>query len=101
MTSAVELKGLTVLDPTVEPAPGGLVQASRVTEIRGLSVGLIDNGKPKADVFLRRLGTVLKEKYGVGDVHVIRKDDASTVAAPEILVDVARRCHIVIAGVGD
>ena len=101
MTSAVELKGLTVLDPTVDPAPGGLVQASRVSEIGGLTVGLIDNGKPKADVFLERLGSLLKDKYGVGAVHIIRKDDASTVAAPEILDDIARRCNIVIAGVGD
>ena len=101
MTLTVEPKGLTVLDPTVDPAPGGLVQASRVSEIRGLSVGLIDNGKPKADVFLTRLGAVLKTKYGVGDVHTVRKADASTVAAREILDDVVRRCHFVIAGVGD
>jgi len=101
MSSAVEVDGITVLDPAVGPAPGGLVQASRISKMRGLSVGLIDNGKLKADVFLERLGAVLKTKYGVGDVYIVRKADASTMAAPEILDDVTRRCHFIITGVGD
>ena len=100
-TSAVQQMRLTVLDPTVDPVPGRLVQASRVAEFQGLSVGLIDNGKPRADVFLARLGDKLKTEYGVGDVHTVRKSDASTVAAQKTLDDIDERCHFVVAGVGD
>lgn len=101
MGVAVETDRVVVLDPTVGPDAGGLTSAARIQGLSGKVAGLLDNGKPKADRFLQRVGQGLKERYGVKDVVLVRKADASAAAEPAILDDLAKRCHFVVAGVGD
>jgi hypothetical protein len=92
---------LVVLDPTVAPDPPELVAAPRLVTLEGQIGGLLDNRKANADRFLAHLGAVLRDRYGVADLVVASKADASTVAAPEVLSELVRHCHFIVAGVGD
>jgi hypothetical protein len=51
---------------TVSPAP-------RLTDLRGKRLGLVDNSKLNADLFLGRLAEILTSRFGANVVHKIRK----------------------------
>ncbi|MDR5709818.1 MAG: hypothetical protein QN172_05385 [Armatimonadota bacterium] len=69
--------------------------------LRGARVGLVDNGKRNADVFLRALGTLLRERYGVGEVVLRRKPHFAVPVSPELVEELSAQCDFVIPGVGD
>ena len=48
-----------LLDPTGERTPAGRVRAQRPASIEGLTVGLLDIRKPRANVYLDRLEELL------------------------------------------
>ena len=50
-----------LLDPTSERSPTIRPRLARPTSIEGMSVGLLDNSKPRGDVFLDRLDERLRE----------------------------------------
>ena len=101
MATTVEAGRLIVLDPTVAPDPGGLTLNPRLQRLRGTVAGLLDNSKPGAAEILEKVGALLKARYGVKDVVVARKNDASTAAPLDVIDLLVRRCNFVVAGVGD
>jgi len=92
---------ITVLSPigerrqatlTVPPLPGNL---------RGLTVGFVDNTKHNFDLLIEDMGALLKERFGVKAVVHRRKAKAATAAADEIIEGLAKDCDLVFAGSGD
>ena len=95
--------GSSIMDPTGQTtrAEGALQPAIRPESLKGMTVGLLDNGKQNAGRFVEELGKVLVERYGVGRV-VLRKKPVATVDAPaQLLDDLHHAAELVVIGVGD
>src|SRR5438270_13891714 len=97
MTSAI-------MDPTGRSeaqASAGLALAPRRADLSGASVGLLENGKQNAARFLEEVVGVLRERYGVGEATLRRKDAFSAPAPPELVEELSRVSDVVVIGVGD
>jgi hypothetical protein len=78
-----------------EPAP------RRLTTLDGATVGLLGNSKLNADAILGAIGELLGQRYALEAVVARMKQNFSLPAAPEIVEEMAARCDVVLAGVGD
>ena len=101
VTETLVREKLVVLDPVVEATPNQVAMAPRAGSIKGKKVGFIDNTKPNVKNFLDMLEKELRENYGVTEAVRRRKLNASVIAAPEILDELAENCDLVVAAVGD
>jgi hypothetical protein len=90
-------------------SPEGKAQASaakvaaapRFQDLRGKTIGLLDNSKPNMDKLAERFAELLKEKYGVANVIVRRKLTAQQGAPKQYLDELASQADFVISGLGD
>ncbi|MBV9383020.1 MAG: hypothetical protein JOY82_24930 [Streptosporangiaceae bacterium] len=79
-------------DMTLAPRPRGL---------RGLTVGLLENGKPNAAVLLSEVGSELRRAYGVRDCAMYIKGYFGTPVEESLVQQILRNCDFVVAGIGD
>ena len=56
------MSSLIVLDPTDEARPAARTVGPRPDDLAGRTVGLLDISKPRGEVFLDRLETLLAER---------------------------------------
>ncbi len=71
------------------------------SNLNGLTLGVIDNGKPNFDVLAKHMAKILQEEYGVAHV-VYKSKESSAVPAPAALYqELAATCDFVITGSGD
>ncbi len=97
MTSAI-------LDPTGLSGKStnvGLTLAPRRGELSGARIGLLENGKQNARLFLEDVAEVLRERYGAGETRVMRKENFAQPAAPELIDELSRESDLVVIGIGD
>jgi hypothetical protein len=80
-------------DATLAPRPAG--------GLRGLTVGLMDNTKPNAEVLLSMIGDELQRHHGVGKTVLYVKDYFGTPLKDELREQIAQDCDVVITAVGD
>ena len=73
----------------------------RFQDLRGKTIGLLDNSKPNMDKLAERFAELLKEKYGVGNVIGRRKLTAQQGAPKQYLDELASQADFVISGLGD
>jgi hypothetical protein len=73
----------------------------RLSTLDGATVGLLTNTKLNAEPLLRALGELLQARYALNDLLVRVKPNFSLPAPAAILDELAARCDVVIAGVGD
>jgi hypothetical protein len=90
-----------LLDPTARPHDGITPLAQRHAALRGKRLGILDNTKSNADVFMLRLAELLCQRYGAVAVVHRRKAHAATGATVELLDDLAEQCDAVLLGSGD
>lgn len=94
-----------ILDPTGRSAAtarqAAAALALRPADLRGMTVGLLENRKHNAGLFLQELGRLLVERHGASGVLLRGKASIVMPAAGEIMDELARECGVVIAGVGD
>ena len=90
-----------VLSPVGETLREDVTLPVLPDSLAGRTVGFIDNTKHNFDRLADEIGAVLRERHGVKTVIRRRKANASTPAAPEILVELAKTCDVVFAGSGD
>jgi len=92
---------LTVLDPTNEPVKTAFEMAPRPVSLKGLTLGLIDNGKKNSDYLVKKIGGRLKQRFGLdGEVHI--KKASPSHAVPEAAArELAGKTDLVLAGIGD
>lgn len=93
----------TILDPTGGTAHAAqrAVLASPRATLRGATVGLLENTKQNAALFLDELGNLLIERHGVAKL-VRRTKTAFALPIPdEELEELAQVCDALITGVGD
>jgi hypothetical protein len=97
MTSAI-------MDPTGRGearASAGLALAPRRADLSGVSVGLLENGKQNAALFLEEVAGILRERHGVGQATLRRKEVFSAPAPPELVEEMSQSSDVVVIGVGD
>ena len=92
---------LRVLSPVWESLQENVTVPGLPASLAGRTVGFIDNTKHNFDRLADEMGGILRERHGVKTVVRRRKANASTPAAPEILVELAKTCDVVFAGSGD
>lgn len=88
-----------VLDPTAERSPSSRERLARPEELAGLTVGLLDISKPRGDVFLDRLESLLSQR-GVS----VKRYMKPTVAKPAPLPlrqQIVGEVDLVVEGLAD
>jgi len=75
--------------------------APRLRDLRGKTVGLIDDSKTNAKELLEELADLLEDRYEarVGMYH--RKPTASKPADPKAVAQMAEECDYAIVAIGD
>jgi hypothetical protein len=100
MTSAI-------MDPTGRAARAaadddvGLALAQRPSDLSGARIGLLENGKQNARLFIEDVADVLRERYGAGEVTLRRKEVFSAPAPAELVDELSAASDVVVIGVGD
>ena len=90
-----------VLDPTNAPIRTTFKPAPRPETLKGLTLGLIDNGKKNSDYLVKKIGERLRALYGLtGAIHV-RKPSPSHAIPDDAATDLAGKVDLVVAGIGD
>ena len=92
---------ITVLAPTNQPVQTAFEMAPRPASLKGLTLGLIDNGKRNSDYVVKSVGRRLKEGYGLkGEIHV-RKPSPSHAVPEDAARELAEKAQLIVAGIGD
>ncbi len=93
---------ITLVNPLDETSRENRNAASKLDTLKGKTVGLLDISKPGGSVFLDRLETLLRERYGVASVVRAMKP-TFTKPAPESVIEqiLAARCDAVIEALAD
>jgi hypothetical protein len=97
MTSAI-------LDPTglsSRRTTASLTLASRPTDLAGVRVGLLENGKQNARRFLEDVASVLRHRYRAGEATLRRKENFAQPASPELVDELSTESDVVVIGIGD
>ncbi len=89
-----------VLDPSGFVEQETLSLAPRIGDLKGKTVGLLDDGLPHADALLDRIGELLQERYGVGKVVKIRKPNLSLPSPAAMLEKLKAEVDFAVVGVG-
>ena len=92
---------ITVLHPAAEDVAEILCLAPRLPSLQGMTVGLIDNHKRNANVYLEALGHLLQHRYGVSQVVTYRKISQSMPTPDAVLDQLASTCDAIIHAVAD
>src|SRR3546814_5854416 len=67
----------------------------------GKRLGLLDNSKTNAEKYLKMVGKILVDRYGVAEVKLFRKDALSKPAPAEVLDELVANCDFAVTGIGD
>ncbi|MPZ89840.1 MAG: hypothetical protein GEU81_17675 [Nitriliruptorales bacterium] len=90
-----------IIDPIgIEPAASGHVFAPRPPRIEGLSLGLLDNGKPNAAHVIATAAAGLRAHHRAGEATAVTKAVASR-ACPDAVLTRFKGFDAAIVGVGD
>lgn len=92
---------IRVLSPVGVAAGEGFTVPALPSTWAGLTVGFLDNTKSNFDRLTAEIGELLRANHGVARIVHRRKANASTPAAPEIIVELAKECDVVFAGSAD
>lgn len=87
------------LDPTSERHPVTRSLAPRPSSLEGKAVGLLDISKPRGDVFLDRLESLLAER-GLRTLR-FRKPTFAKVAPVDLRHEISTKCDVVIEALAD
>ncbi|WP_221585470.1 UGSC family (seleno)protein [Microbacterium sp. G2-8] len=94
-----------ILDPTggaPGPSPEDDVLADRPAALEGLRIGLLDNTKHNALLFLETVGELLRAEHGAASVGIVEtKANFSVPVDGEIVGRYASASDVVVTGIGD
>ena len=90
-----------VLDPTDEPVKTSFFLAPRPEKLKGVTLGVIDNGKKNSDYLLKGIVERLQAKEELAGHFTIRKPSVSHGIPADQAKILAEQCQVVIAGIGD
>lgn len=85
--------------PTAETKASSTRPAPRLASLRGTRCGILDNGKPNADILMLAIAERLRDAHGVAEV-VTRSNPIGQLPPPDVAADL-ERCDFVIVGSAD
>ncbi len=91
---------LGFIDPTAGGNRAAISLAPRPMDLAGKVVGLLDNTKEQADVIFETVAGVLRERFGVAQVVIRRKEAFSRPATEALLNEMAREVQVAAAALG-
>ncbi|HTC80852.1 MAG TPA: UGSC family (seleno)protein, partial [Acidimicrobiia bacterium] len=94
MSTAIDGDVRIYLDPTSERTAIARTLADRPASLEGKVVGLIDISKPRGDVFLDRLETLLTGQ-GLRTVR-FRKPTFTKVAPVDLRHEISTKCDVIV-----
>jgi len=97
--SAVDSDVRIYLDPTNERTAIARSLAERPASLDGKVVGLLDIIKPRGDVFLDRLETLLNQR-GLQTLR-FRKPTFTKVAPVDLRHEIATKCDVIVEALAD
>lgn len=92
---------IEIVVPTGDVSPQIFPLSPRLTTLEGVTLGILDNAKPNADVLLRAVAGELRRLYGVGRIVSFSKNISGVPAAPGVLGALENECAVVLTGSGD
>ncbi|HET8578920.1 MAG TPA: hypothetical protein VFO18_17620, partial [Methylomirabilota bacterium] len=92
---------IRVLSPVGERREATMTLPALPRALEGLTVGFLDNTKHNFDRLVEGIGEALKARFGVKRVVHVRKANASSPAARELIEALAKDCDLVFAGSAD
>jgi hypothetical protein len=94
---------MIVLSPEGKPqnSAARVATVPKFSDLRGKTIGLLDNSKPNADKLGERFEQLLREKYGIAGVIKRRKLTAQEGAPRQFLDELAAQADFVLSGLGD
>ena len=98
-TSAIDADVRVYLDPTNERATVTRSLAERPASLDGKVVGLLDIIKPRGDVFLDRLETLLNDR-GLRTLR-FRKPTFTKVAPVDLRHEISTKCDVIVEALAD
>ena len=91
-----------LLDPTGEDTvAANTTLAPRPRSVRGLTAGLLENGKPNAAVLLKAVARELERVHGLTASVVFTKSYFGTPAEESLIQRILHNCDFAVAGIGD
>ena len=87
---------ITVLDPTNEPIKTAFEMAPRPERLKGLTLGLIDNGKKNSDYLVRKIGDRLRELHGLKEGIHVKKPSPSHAIPTDSARELAEKSNLVL-----
>ncbi|HEY6350934.1 MAG TPA: hypothetical protein VI636_16145 [Candidatus Angelobacter sp.] len=91
---------ITLVNPLNETVVKAAAPPSRLENLTGKKIGLLDISKPGGSFFLDRLEKILRERYQAGEIVRTRKPTFSK-NAPDDVIEHLRGVHAVIEGLAD
>jgi hypothetical protein len=92
---------ITVLNPVGEPRAASTAVPPLPADLRGLTLGFLDNTKPNFHRLVRDVGERVAERHGVARIVHLRKSNAATGAARDVIAALAKECDVVFTGSAD
>ncbi|MDO8672553.1 MAG: hypothetical protein Q7O66_14150 [Dehalococcoidia bacterium] len=88
-----------ILDPVALPKSASTRLASRPTDLKGITVGYLDNGWWSFGLLIDVVQKRLAERYGVSGAIYLKKNKSSP--ATKQIEELAEKCQVVINGLGN
>ena len=94
---------IKVLSPAGVSPPSKNQVSTRMGNMTGKVICIVDNGKPNFDIYVERMEELLRRKYNLAEVIHIKKGHlgSSNATPPNRVDELATKCHAVISGIGD
>ena len=102
MATEVKVRGLRLVNPTGQDMdPGEFRLSNRPQDLKGKTLGLLENSKANSDKVLIELGEILNQEFEFKEILYFSKHNASLPTKPEVIKEILEKCDILVAGVGD
>jgi len=90
---------IEVLNPTAEARAPELPLARRLIDLRGKTIGFLNNRKANARLMLEQIEELLHARFG--EFTVVKGDKNASLAVPEAVMNRLSGCDAIITAIGD
>jgi hypothetical protein len=90
---------IEVLNPTADSRAQELPLARRNGDLRGKTIGFLNNRKANADLLLENVEKILRARFG--DFTVVKGEKNAAMAAPEKVMNRLSLCDVAVFAIGD
>jgi hypothetical protein len=92
---------MKLVDPTVLDSQRSHSRGEALTSLSGLTIGVLSNGKQKADVLLNKTAAKLQHRYGGKVLPMQAKVNAGAPAPGDMLTNLTHECDYLLTAAGD